>query len=117
MAQYRPSNAHFTKEKLIWSFRKVGFVPFQYAAQKEKCEKELGQDNKDKALEVLQFKYDMLVNTLEGIEHKPGIFEATVPMVVHVKRAETETAQIEQLLIRGTTFSGVRAVGPLCLPY
>ncbi len=56
-------------------------------------------------MEDLQFKYDVLVNAFEGFGHKPGIFEATIPMVVHVERAETEAAQVEQLLKSGKAFS------------
>jgi hypothetical protein len=67
--------------------------------------KELGQHNKFKSLEDLQFKYEVLVNALEGIGHNPGIFEATIPMAVHVERVETETAQVEQLLKSGEAFS------------
>ncbi len=67
--------------------------------------KELGQQNKDKALEDLQFKYDVLVDALEGVGHNPGIFEGTIPMAVHVERAETETAQVEELLKSGKAFS------------
>jgi hypothetical protein len=105
-AQDRPFNAHFKKEKILWSWRKVGFVPFTRSCLANKrVRKELGQHNKDKALEDLQFKYDVLVDALEGIGHNPGIFEATIPMVVHVERAETETAQVEQLLKSGKAFS------------
>ena len=102
----RPFNAHFTKEKILWSWRKVGFVPFTRSCLTNKrVRKELGQRNKDKALEDLQFKYDVLVDSLESIGHNPGIFEATIPMAVHVERAETETAQVEQLLKSGKAFS------------
>ena len=67
--------------------------------------KELGQHKKVKALEDLQFQYDVLVDALEGIGHNPGIYEATIPMAVHVERAETETAQEEELLKSGKAFS------------
>jgi hypothetical protein len=102
----RPFNTHFTKEKILWSWRKVGFVPFTRSCLTNKrVRKELGQHNKDKALEDLQFKYDMLADAMEGIGHNPGIFEASIPIAVHVERAETETAQVEQLLRSGKAFS------------
>jgi hypothetical protein len=102
----RPFNAHFTKEKILWSWRKVGFVPFTRSCLTNKrVRKELGQRNKDKALEDLQFKYDMLVDSIEGIGHNPGIFDASIPMAVHVERAETAAAQVEQLLQNNKAFS------------
>ncbi|KAI2491856.1 hypothetical protein MHU86_22709 [Fragilaria crotonensis] len=54
----RPFNTHFTKEKILWSWRKVGFVPFSTRSclANKRVKKELGQHNKDKALEDLQFR-------------------------------------------------------------
>ena len=67
--------------------------------------KKLVQRNKDKALQDLQLNYDILVDCIEGIGHNPGIFDASIPMAVHVERAETEMAQEEQLLKSGKAFS------------
>ncbi len=47
----------------------------------------------------------MLVDTIEGNGFNPGVFDAAIPMAVHVERAETEAAQVEQLLNSGKAFS------------
>jgi hypothetical protein len=46
-----------------------------------------------------------LVDSLEGDGFNLGIFDAVIPMAVHVDRAETEAAQVEQLLQSGKAFS------------
>jgi hypothetical protein len=61
----------------------------------KRVRKELGQRNKDKALEDLQFRYDIVADSMEGIGHNPGIFEGAIPMAVHVERAETAAARVE----------------------
>jgi hypothetical protein len=48
----------------------------------------------------------MLVESMEGIGHNPGIFEASIPMAVHVERAETETAQVVEQLLKSRESSG-----------
>jgi hypothetical protein len=48
----------------------------------------------------------MLVESMEGIGHNPGIFEASIPKAVHVERAETETAQVVEQLIKSRESSG-----------
>ena len=102
----RPFNAHFTKEKILWSWRKVGFVPFTRSCLANKrVRKEMGQHHKDKALEDLQLRYDMLADSMEGMGHNPGIFEATIPTAVHVERATTRAAQVQQLLEHNKAFS------------
>jgi hypothetical protein len=102
----RPFNAHFTKEKIFWSWRKVGFVPFTRSCLANKrVRKEMGQHHKDKALEDLQLRYDMLADSMEGMGHNPGIFEATIPTAVHVERATTRAAQVQQLLEYNKAFS------------
>ena len=47
----------------------------------------------------------MLVDSLEGDGFNLGIFDAVIPMALDVDRAETEAAQVEQLLQSGKTFS------------
>lgn len=102
----RPFDCHFTKEKVLASWAKVGFVPFsRNCLNNVKVRKELGQHIKDKALESLQFRYDVLVDAVEETGFNPGIFDAVIPSAVHVQRAATEEAQVEELLQNGKAFS------------
>jgi hypothetical protein len=53
----RPFITHFTKDKILLSWRKVGFVPFtRNCLTNKRVRKELGQHNKDQALGDLQFR-------------------------------------------------------------
>ncbi len=102
----RPFDCHFTKEKILTSWAKVGFVPFSRNCLKNvKVRKELGQHIKDKGLELLQYRYDVLVDVVEETGFNPGIFDAVIPSAVHVQRAATEEAQVEELLKNGKAFS------------
>lgn len=102
----KPFDLHFTKDKILWSWAKVGFVPFTRSClENRRVRKELGQHNKDTALEDLQFRYNLLVDDLEGDGFNPGIFDAVIPTAAHVQRAATENAQIEELLKTGKAFS------------
>jgi hypothetical protein len=67
--------------------------------------KELGQHNKDAALEDLQLRYNLLVDDIEGAGFNVGIFDAAIPIAAHVDRATTATAQVAQLLSSGKAFS------------
>jgi hypothetical protein len=66
--------------------------------------KELGQHKEDAALDNLQFRYDLLVDSIKGNGFNPGVFDAAIPMAVHDERAVTEAAQVEQLLTSGKAF-------------
>jgi hypothetical protein len=102
----KPFDLHFTKDKILWSWAKVGFVPFTRSClENRRVRKELGQHNKDSALEDLQCRYNFLVDDLEGDGFNPGIFDAVIPTAAHVHRAATENAQIEELLKSGKAFS------------
>jgi hypothetical protein len=102
----RPFECHFTKEKILWSWAKVGFVPFSRSCLKNvKVRKELGQHTKDEGLENLQLRYDVLVDVVETGGFNPGIFDAAIPSAVHVERALTEDEQVEALLKGGKAFS------------
>ncbi len=96
----RPFNQHLTKDKILWSWAKTGFVPFARCCllQNKRVRKELGQHSKDAALEDLQLRYELLVQDVEAEGFNPGIFNAVIPKAAHVHRATTETAQVEQLL-------------------
>jgi hypothetical protein len=98
----RPFNFNFTKEKILWSWAKVGFVPFtRNCLNNKRVRKELGQRNRDEGLENLQLRYDVLVDAVEEDGFNPGIFDATIPTAAQVNRAETEDEQVEELIKAG----------------
>ena len=102
----KPFDLHFTEDKILWSWAKIGFVPFTRSClQNKRVRKELGQHNKDAALEDLQLRYNLLVDDIEGAGFNVGIFDAAIPIAAHVDRATTATAQVAQLLSSGKAFS------------
>ncbi len=66
---------------------------------------ELGQHTQDTALKDLQFCYDVLVDSIESDGFNPGKYDAAIPMAVHVERAATRAAQVEELLKNNKAFS------------
>ena len=70
------------------------FVPFSRNCLNnvKQLQKELGQRIKEKGLESLQFRYDVLVDVVEEQGFNPGIFDAVIPSAAHVQRAATEEA-------------------------
>ena len=103
----RPFDCHFTKEKILWSWAKVGFVPFtRKCLANVNVRRELGQHVQDAKLERLQFNYDVLVDVSESTDGtNPGIFSSSIPTATHVARAETEDEQVEALIKSGKAFS------------
>ena len=102
----RPFKANFTKEKILWSWQKVGFVPFTRSCLTNKrVRRELGQHKEDAALESLQFRYDVLVDSIKDNGFNPGVFDVAIPTAVQFERAETKAAQVEQLVNSGKAFS------------
>ena len=84
----------------------MGFVPFTRRRTKNRrVRKELGQVDKATVLEDIQEKYDVLVEEFEALGFNPGIYNSVIPTAVHVQRAETEDAQVEELLNSGKAFS------------
>ena len=73
----KPFDLHFTKDKILWSWAKVGFVPFTRSClENRRVRKELvGQHNKDSALEDFKYRNKFLVDDLEGDGFNSGIFE------------------------------------------
>jgi len=53
----------------------------------------------------LQLKYDLEFDVIETMGFNPGILDSVVPSAVHVDRAATAEAQVEQLLKSGKAFS------------
>jgi hypothetical protein len=83
-----PFHSNFSKEKMLLSaWNKVGFV-----------RKELGQHVRDDGLEDLQLHYDVLADAVETRGLNIGIFDSVISTAQHVKRAETQTDQVDLLL-------------------
>ena len=58
----RPFDKHFTREKVLQAWQKIGFVPFtRRCLSSKKVRHELGQSCANEALEDLQVRYDNLV--------------------------------------------------------
>jgi hypothetical protein len=102
----RPFDSNFSKEKILLAWNKVGFVPFNRNCLKnKKVRKELGQHIRDDGLEDLQLRYNVLVDAVETQGFNVGVFDSVIPTAQHVKRAETQTKQVEELLKSGKAFS------------
>jgi hypothetical protein len=102
----RPFDANFSKEKILSAWGKVGFVPFNRNCLKnKKVRKELGQHVRDDRLEELQVCHDVLNDRVETQGFNIGIFDHVIPTADHVKRAETQNEQVEELLKSGKAFS------------
>jgi hypothetical protein len=103
----RPFYSQFTKEKILSSWAKIGFVPFtRKCLTNPKVRRELGQHTRNERLEAFQFDYDLLIDDIESIGFNPGILDSAVPTApVHVERSSTAKAQVEQLLKSGKAFS------------
>lgn len=103
----RPFNCHFSKEKILQLWAKVGFIPFTCSCLKNyKVRKELGQHNKDDGLERLQFWYNVLIDSVEARGFNPGIFDAVILTAAHVQRVATKARQqVKELLQNNKAFS------------
>jgi hypothetical protein len=64
----------------------------------KRVRKELGQHDKDEALEDLEFRYDVHVDNIEEAGFNPGVFDAEISSAVHVQRDATEETQTEELV-------------------
>ena len=102
----RPFDKHFTKEKILQAWRKIGFVPFtRRCLSDKKVRHELGQSCANKALEDLQAQYDNLVLVAEQQGLNQGVFDASIPVSRRLKRVQDEDAQVQQLLAQKGAFS------------
>ena len=102
----RPFDKHFTKEKILQAWHKIGFVPFtRRCLSDKKVRHELGQSCENKALEDLQARYDNLVSVAEQQGLNPGVFDASIPVSHRLERVQDEDAQVRQLLAQKGAFS------------
>jgi hypothetical protein len=102
----KPFAKVFTRDQILRSWAKIGFVPFtRECIQNKKVRSELGQHVANDELECLQGKYDVLVTKAETAGFNPGIFDAAIPVAKHVERAEDEDEQVRLLLEQKGAFS------------
>jgi hypothetical protein len=102
----KPFAKNFTKDKILASWSKVGFVPFtRNCIKSKKVRHELGQRQKDDSLEELQTLYEDLVNGAKVHGLNTGIFDATIPVARHVEREVRDADQVKQLLATKGSFS------------
>ena len=102
----KPFTKHFTEEKILKAWAKVGFVPFtRHCITDKKVRHELGQWNVNNDLEVLHDKYANLVATAEDLGLNKGVFTAAIPVAYRLERVVDEDEQVRQLLLQKGAFS------------
>ena len=102
----KPFTKHFTEEKILRAWAKVGFVPFtgHCMTDKKVCH-ELGQKNANTDLEALRDKYANLVATAEDHGLNRGVFNAAIPVACLLERVADEDGQVQRIVSRRETFS------------
>lgn len=104
----KPFSKFFTKERIVASWEKVGFVPFtRNCVFHKKVRHELGQQGfaRANALEDLQKRYDDLVAVAESHGLNAGVFDATIPVAARTQRVTNEDEQVKTLCDSKISFS------------
>jgi hypothetical protein len=102
----KPFTKHFTEEKILRAWAKVGFVPFtRHCMTDKKVRHELGQKNVNIDLEVLHNKYTDLVAAAEDHGLNQGVFIAAIPVAYRLERSVDEDEQVRQLVSQKGAFS------------
>lgn len=102
----KPFTKHFTQQKIRKAWEKIGFVPFtRNCLLDKKVRHELGQAEVNVDLESLQASYTNLVATVEEQGLNQGVFNASIPVVTTLNRADDEDEQVRQLLSQKGAFS------------
>ena len=84
----------------------IGFVPFtRNCLSDKKVRHELGQANTNEGLENLQATYSDLVRAAREQGLNAGVFDATIPSVLPLQRADDEDEQVRRLLALKGAFS------------
>jgi hypothetical protein len=102
----KPFEKCFTRESILGSWRKVGFVPFtrMCLTNKKVCH-ELGQQQANVALEELKEKYDALLARSKDNGLNAGVFSATIHVASWAKRVTDDAEQVKKLLETKGAFS------------
>ncbi len=111
----KPFDKFFTKERIVSSWEKVGFVPFTRSCLKhKKVRHEIGEQGEAKSaeLEDLQDQYDRLVSLARRRGFNAGVFDASIPVAMRMERVVDEEEQVNQLLETESAFSagGIRNI-------
>jgi hypothetical protein len=104
----KPFDKFFTKERIVSSWERVGFVPFsRNCLNHKKVRHELGEEGEAKSseLEDLQEDYDHLVSLARRRGFNAGVFDASIPVALRMERVEDEDEQVKQLLETKSAFS------------
>ena len=107
----RPFDKFFTKERILSSWAKVGFVPFtRKCLENKKVRHERGQEGGDGAsrsavLEDLSEDYNNLVHVAGERGLNAGVYDARIPVAMRIERVEDEDEQVKQLLQTKSAFS------------
>jgi hypothetical protein len=102
----KPFTTHFTQEKILNAWAKIGFVPFsRKCLYDKKVRHELGQADVNVDLENLHENYVQLVATAEEQGLNPGVFDAFIPLANTLDRAVDEDDQVKKLLAQKGAFS------------
>jgi hypothetical protein len=104
----KPFNKFFTKERIVSSWERVGFVPFTRNCLKhKKVRHEIGEQGEAKSaeLEDLQDQYDHLVKLARRRGFNAGVFDASIPVAKRMERVVDEEEQVKQLLETKSAFS------------
>ena len=102
----KPFEKCFTRESILGSWRKVGFVPFtRMCLANKKVRHELGQQQANVALEELKEKYDALLARSKDNGLNAGVFSATIPVASRAKRVSDDAEQVKKLLEMKGAFS------------
>jgi hypothetical protein len=102
----KPFTKNFTREKILGSWAKVGFVPFtRNCLNDKKVRHELGQAHVNNDIENLHRTYVDLVTAAEDQGLNEGVFTSSIPVAIRLARVVDEDEQVRQLLVQKGAFS------------
>ena len=102
----KPFTKTFTRDKILRTWAKIGFVPFtRNCLNDKKVRHELGQAHINVDIENLHGNYVDLVAAAENHGLNQGIFDATLPVAIRLGRVVDEDQQVRQLLTQKGAFS------------
>ena len=102
----KPFTKTFTRDKILGTWAKIGFVPFTRNCLKDKkVWHELGQTQINVDIENVHGNYVDLVAAAENHGLNQGIFDATLPVAIRLERVADEDQQVRQLLAQKGAFS------------
>ena len=105
----KPFDKFFTKERIVSSWERVGFVPFtrNWCLKHKKVRHEIGEQGEAKSAELddLQDEYDPLVTLARRRGFNAGVYDASIPVAKRMERVVDEEEHVKQLLETKSAFS------------